>query len=441
MKERNALFSALSFFRSLFMTPIRLSDLAFTLEAVVDNAFGQKAIWVVAETSDIKNYPDRGYCFLTLVERESGTPAAGGASGKGTLAKLEACIWRRNYHTIHEFEQATGVAFARNIQLLLLVSVGFNPVYGLRLEILKIDPSHTLGNLERERQAVLDALIENYPDRVWLEAGQYITANQLLPRPIVMQRIALITAPNSDGWRDFRHELAQNSFGYDFVVDEFLTQVQGQGADRAICGQLERIRVSGVAYDAVVIVRGGGSQLDFGSFDTYLMGQTVAGFSIPILAGIGHERNVSITDLLCHESVKTPTKAAAFLIEHSRQFEESCLQLRERLRVVAREALESAREQIDRETERLRFVSQLYLRNRHTDLTEKAVTLRHLNPANVLRRGYALLLRNGRILTQSADVQPGETLQVQMHDGTLAVISGQSSVTSKKSAILTETDN
>ncbi|SFD89835.1 exodeoxyribonuclease VII large subunit [Spirosoma endophyticum] len=399
------------------MSPIRLSDLAFTLEAVIDEAFGQKAVWVVAETSDIKNYPDRGYCFLTLVDRES--------AGRETLAKMEACIWRRNYHTIGNFEQETGVAFARNIQLLLLVSVSYSPVYGLRLEILKIDPSYTLGNLERERQAVLDSLVKDHPDLIWLEAGQYITANQLLPRPAVMQRLALITAPNSDGWRDFRHELAQNPFGYDFVVDEFLTQVQGQGAERAICGQLERIRTNGVAYDAVVIVRGGGSQLDFGSFDTYLMGQTVAGFGIPILAGIGHERNISITDLLCHQSVKTPTKAAAFLIEHNRQFEESCLQLRERLRMVAREALLSARENLDRETERLRFVSHTYLRGRHTDLAEKAVTLRHLDPSNVLKRGYALLLRNGRILTHTTNIQPNETLQVQMYDGSINVVVSQ----------------
>ncbi len=169
------------------------------------------------------------------------------------------------------------------------------------------------------------------------------------------------------------------------------------------------------------MVRGGGSQLDFGSFDTYLMGQTVAGFGIPILAGIGHERNISITDLLCHESVKTPTKAAAFLIEHNRQFEESCLQLHDRLSLVAREALQTARERLDSETERLRFVTYNYFRDRHTDLAEKAVTLRHLDPSKVLRRGYALLLRDSRILTQTADIQPGETLQVQMHDGTITV--------------------
>ncbi|GAB3893750.1 exodeoxyribonuclease VII large subunit [Spirosoma agri] len=401
------------------MSPIRLSDLAFTLEAVIDEAFGQKAVWVIAETSDIKNYPDRGYCFLTLVERDT----TGSSTGKETLAKLDAAIWRKHYHTIREFESATGVGFARNIQVLLLVSVGFNPVYGLRLEILKIDPSYTLGNLERERQAVLDALVLNHPDLVWLEAGQYITANQLLPRPAVMQRLALIAAPGSDGWRDFRHELTQNPFGYNFLVDEYLTQVQGKGAEKSICDQLERIRTSGVAYDAVIIVRGGGSQLDFGSFDTYLMGETVAGFGIPILAGIGHERNVSITDLLCHESVKTPTKAAAFLLEHNRQFEESCLHLRDRLSVAAREALQTAREQLDTETERLRFVMHNYFRDCHTDLAKKAVTIRHLDPANVLRRGYALILRNGHILTQRSTIQSGETLQIQMADGVVTVTS------------------
>lgn len=398
------------------MNPISLSDLAFTLETVIDQAFGGKAVWVVAETSDIKNYPDRQYCFLTLVEREAG----GGK--RETTAKLEAVIWRKNYAIIRDFEQATGQAFARNIQVLLLVSVAYNPVYGLRLEILRIDHSFTLGNLEKERQAVLDNLATNYPDLIWVENGQYITANQLLPRPAVMQRLALISAPGSDGWRDFRHELTNNPFGYQFVIDEYLTQVQGQGAERAIVGQLARIQASAQPYDAVVIVRGGGSQLDFGSFDTEVMGLAVAAFPVPIFAGIGHERNVSITDLLCHQSVKTPTKAAAFLIDHNRQFEENCLRLRDRLIVAARDLLLMAREDVDRETDRFRFITQTYFRDRHTELAELAVTVRHLDPANVLRRGYALLLRNGRIMTRASQLQPGDALQVQLADGQVDVI-------------------
>ncbi len=398
------------------MNPISLSDLAFTLESVIDSAFGGKAVWVIAETSDIKNYPDRQYCFLTLVERDS---------RRETTAKLEAAIWRKNYRIIRDFEGATGVAFARNIQLLLLVAVAYNPVYGLRLEILRIDPSYTLGNLEKERQGVLDKLALEYPDLIWVEDGQYITANQLLPRPAVLQRLALITAPNSDGWRDFRHELTHNAYGYQFEIDEYLTQVQGQGAERAIVGQLLRIQSNERPYDAVVIVRGGGSQLDFGSFDSEAMGLAVAGFPLPILAGIGHERNVSITDLLCHQSVKTPTKAAAFLIDHNRQFEESFLRLQDRLVSASRDRLLEAREEVDRETDRFRFVTQTYLRDRHTELTELAVTVRHLDPVNVLRRGYALLTHNGRVITHPDQLQPGDSVQAQLADGTVdAVVSG-----------------
>ncbi len=397
------------------MTPISLSDLAYSVESLIEQSVGQRALWVVAETSDIKNYADRQYCFLTLVERESRT------GRQETIAKLDAVIWRKHYGIIREFELATGVAFARNIQLLMLVSVGFSPVYGLRLEILKIDPSFTLGNLERERQQTLDQLVSDHPDLVWIEDGKYVTANQLLPRPIVWQRIALIAAPNSDGWRDFRHELANNAYGYDFQVDDYLSQVQGQGAERAMAAQLTRIAESGINYDGVVLVRGGGSQLDFGAFDTYLLGLAVASFNRPVLAGIGHERNVSITDLLCHQSVKTPTKAAAFLIENNRMFEESCLQMVYKLLTLSRVTLQTARESLEAESERFRFVLHTFFRDRHTDLAHKTLTVRHLDPANVLRRGYALLLQNGRIITRAQQVQPNQPLTVQLADGVLVL--------------------
>ncbi|WP_375444968.1 exodeoxyribonuclease VII large subunit [uncultured Fibrella sp.] len=391
------------------MSPIRLSDLAYTIDAVLEENFGGKAMWVLAETSDIKNYPDRQYCFLGLVERE----------GNQTVAKLDAVIWRKNYPILRAFEAATGVAFARNIQLLMLVSVTYSPIYGMRLEIHQIDHAYTLGNIERERQAVLDTLVREHSQYVWMDQGEYITSNQMLDRPAVWQRIALITAPNSDGWRDFRQELANNAWGYQFAIDEYLTQVQGQGADKAICIQLEQIIRCQVPYDAVVIVRGGGSQLDFGAFDTLRMGVAIASFPYPVLAGIGHDRNVSITDMLCHQSVKTPTKAAVFLIEHNRLFEENCLQMAYRVAEASRVAMQSAREEIDNLTDRFRYGTQTYLRNRHIELTDKTTTIRHLDPINVLRRGYAMLSRNGQILTRADAFQPGDTVEAQFADGTI----------------------
>ncbi|MBO0949125.1 exodeoxyribonuclease VII large subunit [Fibrella forsythiae] len=394
------------------MSPIRLSDLAYTIDSVLEENFGGKAMWVLAETSDIKNYPDRQYCFLGLVERE----------GNQTVAKLDAVIWRKNYPILRAFEAATGVAFARNIQLLMLVSVTYSPIYGMRLEIHQIDHAYTMGNIERERQAVLDTLVREHSQYVWLDQGQYITSNQMLDRPAVWQRIALITAPNSDGWRDFRQELANNPWGYQFVIDEYLTQVQGQGADKAICTQLEQIAGRATPYDAVVIVRGGGSQLDFGAFDTLRMGVAVASFPYPILAGIGHDRNISITDMMCHQSVKTPTKAAVFLIEHNRIFEENCLQLAYRVAEASRVAMQNAREEVDILTDRFRYGTQTYLRNRHVELAEKATTVRHLDPINVLRRGYALLSRNGQILTSADAFRPGDDVQARFADGTVQLI-------------------
>ncbi len=391
------------------MSPIRLSDLAYTIDAVLDENFGGKAMWVVAETSDIKNYPDRQYCFMTLVERE----------GNQTVAKLEAAIWRKNYPIIKQFEAATQVAFARNIQLLMLVSVSYHAVYGLRLEVHQIDHAYTLGNLERERQAVLDSLVRDYSQFVWLDQGQYITSNQMLDRPPVCQRIALIGAPNSDGWRDFRQELANNPWGYRFMIDDYATQVQGVGADKAICAQLEQIATGGVPYDVVMMVRGGGSQLDFGAFDTLRMGVAVASFPYPIIAGIGHDRNVSITDMMCHQSVKTPTKAAAFLIEHNRTFEETCLQLAFRVAESGRTALLEAREEIDQITDRFRYGTQMYLRNRQVELTEKATTVRHLDPMNILKRGYAMLSQNGKIITRAAQFQLDLPVEVQLADGVI----------------------
>jgi len=347
-----------------------------------------------------------------LVDRDTGSPG-----GRDTVAKMEAAIWRKNYSIIRGFEQATGVAFSRNISVLLFVTVAFHAVYGMRLEIHQIDHSYTLGNLERERQAILDMLVRDHADFVWQENGVYITANQLLPRPLAWQRLALIAAPNSDGWRDFRHELQHNPFGYRYQIDEYLTQVQGQGADRAICGQLDKILASGVSYDAVVMVRGGGSQLDFGSFDSLRVGLAVAMFPVPILTGIGHERNVSIADMLCHQSVKTPTKAAAFLIDHNRQFEEQCLRQFARLTEAARERLLGTRENLSMQTERFRFTTHDYLKNRHLELAEKSVTLKHLDPANVLRRGYAMLMRDGRIITKTSALAIGDRIQLRLADG------------------------
>lgn len=385
---------------------ISLSELAGIVDDLVKEVFYNQSFWIVAETSDVKNYADRGYCFVTLIEKE----------GRDTRAKMEAVIWSRFYHIIADFEIATGIAFDKNIKVLLKVSVDFSPIYGLKLQILDIDPSYTAGELEREKQAVLDRLLKQNPAVIHYVDGTYISQNKQLSRPLVFQRIALITAPDSDGRRDFLHELQSNPYKYSFRCDEYLCRIQGDGADVLIISQLQQIIKKINRYDVVVIVRGGGSQLDFGPFDTYELGLAIASCQIPVITGIGHERNVSIADLMSHLQVKTPTKAASFLVEHNHSFEEDVTQMSEYILSRADDILSDAKVSLDRFMDRLFSSAKLLLAHKNNELDKIGIALKHLDPENVIARGYAMVLKNNEIIVDPEKLLPGDEVQLRLKD-------------------------
>lgn len=388
----------------LFETHLKLSELTFLVEETLAKRFANKTIWVTAETSDIKNYPDRQYCFLSLVEKD----------GKNILAKMDAVIWRQQYHIINAFTKATSIPFAQNINLLLKVEVGYNSQYGLRLQIMEIDHSFTIGNLELERQSILSKLVAENPTIIKFINGEYYTYNKQIQLPKVIQRIALITAPGSDGERDFKHELSSNPYAYTFFIDDYLTQIQGRDADKAILAKLEQINTSNIAYDGVVIVRGGGSQLDFSAFDTYEIGKTIAGFKTVIITGIGHQRNVSIADMMSYTSVKTPTKAAAFIIEHNLSFEEEMLQMRQMILDTSLHIFQTAKERLNNTTSALKYAGETYLRQAKSNLNEKVIAVKHLDPENVLNRGYAMLMKDNKIIVNPDDLHTGETIKAKL---------------------------
>lgn len=385
---------------------ITLSELAGIVDDLIKEVFFSQTFWIIAETADVKNYADRGYCFVTLVEKEGGD----------TRAKMDAVIWSRYYHKIAEFEVATGVAFSKNIKLLLKVSVDFSPVFGLKLQILDIDPSYTAGELEREKQATLDRLVKENPDIIHLVDGSYISSNKQLSRPLVFQRIALITAPDSDGRRDFLHELQSNPHGYRFLCDEYLCRIQGDGAGKIIMQQLDYISRQAAQYDTVVIVRGGGSQLDFGPFDTYDLGLSIASFPIPVITGIGHERNVSIADLMSHLQVKTPTKAASFLVDHIYNFEKDIQNKAEYIYNLAESMLTTAKTGLESLVDRLQRAGRQYLVNRNIDLEKAEIALKHLDPENVIARGYAMILKNNKIIGDPAAISEGDIIDIKLKD-------------------------
>jgi exodeoxyribonuclease VII large subunit len=391
---------------NLFEQHLRLSDLAALIDQTLYSKFGPNSFWVKAETSDIKNYFDRQYCFLTLVEKEGNT----------TIAKMDAVIWRQQYHIIREFSKATGISFDKNISLLMRVQVGFNAQYGLRLQIVELDSGFTLGAIELQRQATLMKLVEKNPQAIALINGEYVTFNSKLTLPIVVQKIALITAPGSDGERDFKHELTHNAFNYHFEIDSYLTQIQGKDADKAILGQLDLILNIGKQYDLIAIVRGGGSQLDFSAFDTYELGLKIASFPIPIIAGIGHERNISIADLMCFSSLKTPTKAASFIIEHNVFFEQQIDKLKSRLVYVADGIIQSSKNNIEKTSIALKNAVQIYFKDKHNHLNQKSLAIKLLDPSNVLSRGYAILYNKNGIIMQANQLKKGDKISANTKD-------------------------
>jgi exodeoxyribonuclease VII large subunit len=397
---------------NLFEQHLRLSDLAALIDQTLYSKFGPNTFWVKAETSDIKNYFDRQYCFLTLVEKDANS----------TIAKMDAVIWRQQYHIIKDFSKATGISFDKNISLLMRVQVGFNAQYGLRLQILELDSGFTLGAIELQRQATLMQLVEKNPKTISLTNGAYVTLNAKLMLPMVLQKIALITAPGSDGERDFKHELMHNALGYYFEVDSYLTQIQGKDADKAILGQLDLILNIGKKYDLVAIVRGGGSQLDFSAFDTYDLGLKIATFPIPVVAGIGHERNVSIADLMCFSSLKTPTKAASFIIEHNSIFEQQIDRLKSRLVYVADGIIQSSKNNIERASVALKNAAVIFFKDKHNALNQKTLTIKLLDPSNVLARGYAILQNKNGIIMQADKLKKGDKITATTKDAVVDLI-------------------
>ncbi len=405
---------------NLFEQHLKLSDLAALIDQTLYSKFGPNTFWVKAETSDIKNYFDRQYCFLTLVEKEGNT----------IIAKMDAVIWRQQYHIIKEFSKSTGVSFDKNISLLMRVQVGFNAQYGLRLQVLELDSGFTLGAIELQRQATLVQLLAYNPENIALINGEYVTYNNKLLLPKVIQKIALITAPGSDGERDFKHELNNNAFAYHFDVDSYLTLIQGKDADKAILGQLNLILSIGKKYDLVAIVRGGGSQLDFSAFDTYDLGLKIASFPIPIIAGIGHERNVSIADLMCFSSLKTPTKAASFIIEHNTIFEQQIDRLKSRLVYVAEGIIQSSKNNIERAAVALKNATFICFKDKHNALNQKSLTIKLLDPSNVLARGYAILQNKDGIIMQADKLIKGDNITAITKDAVLHLTANEVKKTS-----------
>lgn len=435
--------------------PIRLSELNQLIQQTLEITFQEQSYAVIAETTGISLYPEKNQCYLTLIEKCSQTDRV--------VASIKGRIWGNCYACIRNFEETTGQLFKDNIQVLLKVRVHYHVQYGLSLEIEEIDPNYTIGRLALSRQAVIEKLLRENPEHIQERNQEYFTFNKSLDFPPVIQRLALISSAQADGYADFMHELKTNQYGFYFTVDEYLAPVQGLEAHKEIYKQLVKIYESGVNYDAIVLVRGGGSQLDFQAYDSYLLARAVARFHLPVITGLGHEKNESVCDLMAKLKTKTPTKAAATIVAHNQVFWEKLMQLQKQLVLKTNEILvtqelilnsyqnifiSKTKDLLNQEFRTLStcinatilnaekrvqhekisllrhgFNLQCHAENKLKEeqfkLRQFNQNLQHLDPRNILKRGYALVYHEGKIINLAAALPVGAIIKTKFFNGTI----------------------
>ena len=281
---------------------MKLSDLQEEIREIIQNSFGVPR-WISCEIMDItQNYS--GHCYLDLIEKDD--------KSDKVLARARATIWASSYRMLKPyFETSTGYELSSGIKILVLARVEFHPVFGLSLNIQDIDPAYTLGDVERKKREIIQRL----------EKEGVLDMNKEIPLTIVPQKIAVISSLTAAGYEDFLDQLKENPYGYQFYTRLFPAVMQGENAELSIIGSLEKIFEFESHFDAVVIIRGGGSKSDLACFDSYDLAFHVSQFPLPVITGIGHEQDDTITDMVAHTRLKTPTAVAGFFIDKLASFE------------------------------------------------------------------------------------------------------------------------
>ena len=422
--------------------PLSLLELNALVRRSVQACFPD-SYWVQAELSDVRANSS-GHCYLEFVQKDP--------SGNSLVAKARGIIWSGTYFRLKPyFESETGQAFVSGIKVLVKVSVNFHELYGYSLTVLDIDPTYTLGDMARRRREILSRL----------QQEGVLTLNKELELPELMQRVAVISSPTAAGYGDFCNQLAHNDFGFVFYTRLFPAVMQGEKVERSVISALDRIYREIDHWDVVVIIRGGGATSDLSGFDTYELAANCAQFPLPVITGIGHERDDTVIDMVAHTRVKTPTAAAEFLVNHLRR-------TAERLETFAQCVYQEVPSMLSRERERLdswmariparvqmclqqegfaqerlvkrlemsvqaclqseRLRQELCLQRLENALSVRMQVERHrlelfsqrvkaASPDLLLKRGYSMTLKDGKAVTDASLLQPGDVVETRLAKG------------------------
>ena len=339
---------------------LTLSELNEQIKNALEGAF-KTAVWVVAEVSELKENRN-GHCYLELIEKQ----------GAEIVARTRATIWSYTYRMLKPyFETTTGQYFSQGIKILVQVSVEFHPAFGLSLNIKDIDPVYTVGDMAMQRKEIINRL----------QADGVLEMNKELELPLVPQKIAVISSATAAGYQDFINQLENNEFGFRFYTKLFQAVMQGTETVPSVINALERIYQYEDFFDAVVIIRGGGATADLSSFDNYDLAYNVTQFPLPVITGIGHEKDDTIVDLVANTRLKTPTAVAEFFINGMERFYDRMLEMET-------EIVRLTRETIELQQNKLEKVAGLLNRSVTDFINDKQVQL--TKTGNVLRRNISL---------------------------------------------------
>jgi exodeoxyribonuclease VII large subunit len=403
------------------------------------------AYWVQAEISSL-SVAYNGHCYLELVQKSP--------SGTGFIAKAKANIWNSTFQRLKPFfEQETGLALAVGLNVLLQVNVSFHEVFGYSLVVSDIDPTYTMGDMARRRREILARL----------EAEGVLELNKELAIPAVPQRIAVVSSPTAAGYGDFCNQLNNNVYGFRFYYRLFPAVMQGDNVEQSVIEALNSIASCADLWDVVVIIRGGGAVSELSCFDSYNLAMNIANFPLPVVTGIGHERDDTVIDVVANTKVKTPTAAAELLIglvaDSASKFDSLTKRLSEavgirmesekhrisllsqklpsllavlkagqerKIGLLMEKALGGAKRMVSEQTyagRSLQLRLSLGMQNIITgqfhrlELMEKS--MHSVDPEKILRRGYSITLLEGKVVTSASIVKPGDRLQSRFADGTV----------------------
>ena len=356
--------------------------------------------WVEAELSECREH--NGHCYLELIEKDEHTNTP--------VARASAKCWRQTWLMVKPyFERTTGEPLRTGMKVLLKVYAQFHEAFGFSWIVTDIDPNYTLGDMARKRLEIIRQLKEE---------GVFDLQREL-HIPLFAKRIAVISAENAAGYGDFCRQLEDNEYGFRFEVTLFPAIMQGEQVERSIIGALERIYALTASFDVVVIIRGGGATADLSGFDTLALAENVAQFPLPVITGIGHERDESIIDMVAHTRVKTPTAAAALLIDHLRQVLERINSAQQRITTAIFQRIANQKMRLTNLQTLLPALVQRNLAEARHRIEMLEVLLKSHDPQRLLSRGYSITLLNGRAVRDPQQLKAGDVLETRVEKGTI----------------------